>query len=634
MRVVDFELSCVAVSSEPSIPLFHMFYKLISDGDWFTFAKQKDSIFQPCYSFMPTPTYPKEWKSQFIFVSAAMMPESPPLRDAKAVIDDSITVLSADEIVQWKRMYENPTRAFTFPEGILAMGGLSPSYPVRPKAFVGKKDDFVGFTSGGDCKDVKFMVGDKVEPSMSRGVEKKTTEGTVQAGDSAVEEKNEEASSDEKKGPLGSLQVKSSSDDDNNEYLESRLVRKRKAVQPSGPKQVPAPRNIWLRLRSASGQKAFPVTRGTSALPPTGVKGSLSKHLRSSSLVSELLLGSSNAPIEIPTAPSSSRVSPLHATGTSKPSHLEGFVSRSPLAPLFADALPVSYILSWKITQSTVVGTPETARDFLAHAVPPSHRFINSALRADLFDDPYSMPLCEGFFRGVGMLQRVDELRRENEGLRSDLKTSQTVAAELRCQVVDVERKLQEEKGAGAMLEQKERAWAKEMATLVEEKEELATELKHQKELDSVSQKELDAMYAEWGITSDDNQKLAKEKYWLITEGFGFFLTAVSQSVEFKSSLEQIYRAYRDVGYQAGLKDGYAYSAQGLGRKETPLYNSKAKKRLSKLDKEFGGGGGGKTPALLEKILERPLMSLDELKALLTPAGPFSPKSLSGDDSQ
>ncbi|KAM0044316.1 hypothetical protein Hdeb2414_s0010g00351791 [Helianthus debilis subsp. tardiflorus] len=123
IRVVHFELSCVAVSGEPSIPLFCMFYKLISDGDWFTFAKRKDS-----------------WKSIFIFVSAAMMPESPPLRDAKAVIEDSVPVLSADEIVQWKRMHENPTRAFTFPEGVLAMGGLSSFYSVRPKAFFGKKD--------------------------------------------------------------------------------------------------------------------------------------------------------------------------------------------------------------------------------------------------------------------------------------------------------------------------------------------------------------------------------------------------------------------------------------------------------------------------------------------------------------
>ncbi|KAM0025432.1 hypothetical protein Hdeb2414_s0021g00574551 [Helianthus debilis subsp. tardiflorus] len=261
MMVVHFKLSCVAVSGEPSIPLFCMFYKLISDGDWFTFSKQKDSVSQPCYSFMPTSTYPKEWKSRFIFVSAAMIPESPQLRDAKAAIEDNVPILSADEIVQWKRMYKNPTRAFTFPKGVLAMGGLSPFYSVRPKSFFGKKgiplflvcyaclEHFpvvcvvifsVSFCAEmtlwgllqGDYRDVKFVV----------------IEGSVQAGDSAIGEKDEEASSSEKKGPLGSLQVRSSSDDDNDEDLESRLVRKRKAAPPTSPKQVPSSRDTWLRL--------------------------------------------------------------------------------------------------------------------------------------------------------------------------------------------------------------------------------------------------------------------------------------------------------------------------------------------------------------------------------------------------
>ncbi|KAJ0875453.1 hypothetical protein HanPSC8_Chr11g0476621 [Helianthus annuus] len=184
--------------------------------------------------------------------------------------------------------------------------------------------------------------------------------------------------------------------------------------------------------------------------------------------------------------------------------------------------------------------------------------------------------------------------------------------------------------GAGAMLERKERASEREMAVLVEEKEELATELKHLKEVGSVSQEQLNTMYADYGVTSDDNQRLAKEKHWLITQGFGAFLSVVSQSEEFKSGLEEVYRAYRDVGYQAGLKDGYLYSAQGLGRKENPLYNSKAKKRLSKLDEEFGS----KIPAILKKILEHPMISIDELKALFSSAGPSSPPSLSGGDPQ
>ncbi|MFS7969140.1 hypothetical protein Hanom_Chr09g00805701 [Helianthus anomalus] len=483
-------------------------------------------------------------------------------------------------------MYENPTRAFTFSEGSLAMGGLSPFYSVRPKAFFGKKEMTLWGLLQGDSRDVKFVVDDKVEPGLNRGPEKKVIEGSVQAGDSATEEKGEEASSGEKKGPIGSLQVRSSSDDNNNEDLASRLTRKRKAAPPSSPKPVPAPRDIRLRLRSASGQKAFLATRAASELPPTGIKGSLTKHLRSSSLVSEPLLGSSHAPIEIPTAPFSSRVR-----------------DKTPEV-IAARIVPVFEIL--------LIMLLVPANLLILRVLPPDPPWLLCLLTPFwLHTSPSGRSLSLPW--GVGMLQRVDDLRRENEGLKNDLKTSQVVAAELRCQVVDAEHKLQEDKGAGVMLEQKERAWAREMADLVEEKEEVAAELKHQKELDSVSQEQLDTMYAEWGITSDNNQKLAKEKYWLITEGFGSFLPAVSQSKEFKSN----------------LKDEYAYSAQGLGRKETPLYNSKAKKRLFKLGKEFGG----KTPALLEKILELPLMSIDELKALLTPAGPSSLKSLSGDDS-
>ncbi|KAJ0450636.1 hypothetical protein HanHA300_Chr15g0558451 [Helianthus annuus] len=371
MRVVHFELSCVAVVGEPSVPLFCMFYKLVSDGDWFTFAKRKHSVSPPCYSFMPTSTYPKEWKNRFIFASTMMMPESPPLRDPKAPIEDSVPVLSADEIVQWKRMYENPTRAFTFPEGVLAMGGLSPLYSVRPKAFFGKKEMTLWGLLQGDCRDIKFMA-----PG---------TGSSVHVKDSVAVERDEKASSKEAGDSQGSLRVKSSSDDEDDEDLESRLLRKRKIAQTSSPKVAPAPRNIRLRLRSASGQKPFPATKAASEIPPVGTKGSLSKHLRSSRLVREPLLGSSKAPIVIPPVPASSRVkdprvdpafdiSPLQATGTSKPSHPEGLPSRSALAPLFAECLLVLYVPKWKITTSTIGGTPETARDFLDHAIPPPHK--------------------------------------------------------------------------------------------------------------------------------------------------------------------------------------------------------------------------------------------------------------------
>ncbi|KAJ0669550.1 hypothetical protein HanPI659440_Chr17g0702411 [Helianthus annuus] len=58
---------------------------------------------------------------------------------------------------------------------------------------------------------------------------------------------------------------------------------------------------------------------------------------------------------------------------------------------------------------------------------------MNFALDPEIFDDQYSTSVCEGFFRSVGMLQRVQSLRDENEGLAGDLKASQTIAAELQC---------------------------------------------------------------------------------------------------------------------------------------------------------------------------------------------------------
>ncbi|KAM0009872.1 hypothetical protein Hdeb2414_s0084g00782461 [Helianthus debilis subsp. tardiflorus] len=143
-------------------------------------------------------------------------------------------------------MYENPTRAFTFPEGVLAMGGLSPLYSVRPRAFFGTKEITLWGLLQEDCKDIKFMVGDKVDPDMSRGLEKKAPGmgGTFRAGDSVVGDKDEKGSSDEAGDSRGSLRVKDSSDDEDDEDLEIPLMRKRKAAQASSP-DWPQPLEIF-----------------------------------------------------------------------------------------------------------------------------------------------------------------------------------------------------------------------------------------------------------------------------------------------------------------------------------------------------------------------------------------------------
>ncbi|KAM0041513.1 hypothetical protein Hdeb2414_s0011g00367201 [Helianthus debilis subsp. tardiflorus] len=144
----------------------------------------EDSVTLPCYSFMPTSIYPKEWKNMFIFISASMIPESPPLRDPKASTDDNVPVRSANETVLWKRMYEHLTRAYSFPEGILAMGGPSHLYSVRSKAYFGKKvissvllvcaEMSLWYLLQADCKGISFVVGGVVNQEMGNVLEGKT----------------------------------------------------------------------------------------------------------------------------------------------------------------------------------------------------------------------------------------------------------------------------------------------------------------------------------------------------------------------------------------------------------------------------------------------------------------------------
>ncbi|MFS7972999.1 hypothetical protein Hanom_Chr09g00851411 [Helianthus anomalus] len=212
-----------------------MFYRLISDGDWFTFAKRQNNVSRPCYSFMPTSTYPKDWKCRFIFVSAAMLPESPVPKDLDTAIEDAIPTLSASETIQWKRMCDNPTRAFTFSEGMLAMGGLSPSYPVRPRAFFGKKGISLLL---GDSKDVKYVVDDEVDPRLNAEVQ--VAGESVQAGGSVALGGSEEDPSGGEESSPGSSPVYPSGQSDDKD-VEMQLVRKRRSAS---PQPAPAPRNI------------------------------------------------------------------------------------------------------------------------------------------------------------------------------------------------------------------------------------------------------------------------------------------------------------------------------------------------------------------------------------------------------
>ncbi|KAJ0603924.1 hypothetical protein HanHA300_Chr02g0043741 [Helianthus annuus] len=221
---------------------------------------------------MPTSTYPKEWKNRFIFVSPSMIPESFPLRDSATAIDDGVPALSAGatEDVRWRKMYEHPARAFNFPERILSMGGLSPLYPIRPKAFHENKgvvNPEMGGVLGGNTPDVGGSAVEMID------------------GTPSAKEGSSKGSEDSQHSPPAE---DVSSWDEDSAMCFSRKYKPDPVVDVNVA--IPAPRSICQRLRSASSQKSQPASRAASKAPPMNTKGSLSKHLKilqpSSSLVS------------------------------------------------------------------------------------------------------------------------------------------------------------------------------------------------------------------------------------------------------------------------------------------------------------------------------------------------------------
>ncbi|KAF5771363.1 hypothetical protein HanRHA438_Chr14g0681641 [Helianthus annuus] len=278
LRIVHFELSCVAFASEPSVPRFS---QLRSDGDWFTFKKGRTTFLSlaiplcqpphiPCYSFVPTSTYPKKWKNSFIFVYSSMLFEPLSIRYHAAAIKDGVPPLSSTEDVMWRHMYEHSTRASNFLEDIVEMGGLSHFYPTRPRAFYNGKvfgllrtEMFLWRLLQADCRGVSYVVEVVVNQEMC---------GVLGGGAPDVEGLNAElvpgegtpplegASPKGSEGSQNSPQVENASSDD--EDLATWLSRKRKPDLTIGTIEVvPEVRNIHSRLRSASSTKSQPASQ-------------------------------------------------------------------------------------------------------------------------------------------------------------------------------------------------------------------------------------------------------------------------------------------------------------------------------------------------------------------------------------
>ncbi|MFS7933702.1 hypothetical protein Hanom_Chr04g00382901 [Helianthus anomalus] len=140
---MHFELTCTAFGAVPSVGLFR----------WFTISGRMmiGSLLKSV----------KDNKNCFIFVSPDLLPEALPFGDLTLAIEDDAPTVSLSKNAFWKRMCENPTHSFNFPEGMLVLGGVSALLSYRPKAIVDGVDKSLWALLQGDAKNLSFTHGNE-----------------------------------------------------------------------------------------------------------------------------------------------------------------------------------------------------------------------------------------------------------------------------------------------------------------------------------------------------------------------------------------------------------------------------------------------------------------------------------------
>nr|GEY14167.1 hypothetical protein [Tanacetum cinerariifolium] len=87
-RVIFFEMYCRSLDISPTVPLFHVFYKLCKQGNWFSFQNRTEKDCKPCLKDAPTSL--KKWNDNFFLVDWRAAPIAMAWRHHDSNVADSL----------------------------------------------------------------------------------------------------------------------------------------------------------------------------------------------------------------------------------------------------------------------------------------------------------------------------------------------------------------------------------------------------------------------------------------------------------------------------------------------------------------------------------------------------------------
>ncbi|KAI3793809.1 hypothetical protein L1987_36431 [Smallanthus sonchifolius] len=620
-RIRHFEFCCIALKQDPSVAIFHHFYKLYLKDSWFSFSKRPGVIPHA----KETPQGFRGWKEKFFYITARMVPASMQIRSLRlAVVDIPPNLDAFKKTHVFSLLTSRPADIQEIPEHALVGVGMSRNW--------GRLDRVPIYSVG---KEPVASYYDVLFPDSFKNLTR--TYLSVGPGERNVLEVFHERFF----FPRASLQeaeevlVTESQEDEPEEVL----VRKKASGSASGEKVLsPQKKRRKLTEAYAAGKKApgaspeglktgegvtptCPVmqTAKTAVKNPEGpnLQPSVPK-VKPSPVPKSMPTGTQIPPRDkgkekekTPTGTGEVH-SPRSSCVHTSQSDFRMPTQSEPWTPANSKS---KHVPNWNILQGDCLTDPHLCRTFLLQAFPPAERLRHSTCSPEVLSDRAALSWVESMAVMPEICRKWDEGCREVAHLRKalaqknedagkvltltqevkkldwQLKERDAAHSKARVEFTEACSRTNKELEKHAQMIREAKAHSEELAFQVAEKDE---ELRVSKgRLDMLEgkvvsfEKEREGFEVEKAKMVKELSLLKEDRKWLVAEGFSRVVEAVRGSDEFIDGVVGLNGAAEAAGYHDGLSDGFQAGKTGFSLESLPGRSSDARTILTQRQDAF-----------------------------------------------
>ncbi|KAI3694626.1 hypothetical protein L1987_77594 [Smallanthus sonchifolius] len=594
-RIRHFEFCCIALKQDPSVTIFHHFYKLYLKDSWFSFSKRLGLIPHA----KETPQGFRGWKEKFFYISARMVPASMQIRSLRlAVVDIPPNLDAFKKTHVFSLLTSHPADIQEIPEHALFGVGMSRNW--------GRLDRVPIYSVG---KEPVASYYDVLFPDSFKKLTR--THLSVGPGEGNVLEVFHERFF----FPRASLQedeevlVTESQEDEPEEVLAYAAGKKAPGASPEGLKTGEGVTPTCPVMQTAKTAVKNPEGPNLQPSVPKVKPSPVPKSMPTGTQIPPWDKGKEK---EKTPAGTGEVHSPRSSCVHTSQSDFRMPTQSEPSTP--ADSKS-KHVPNWNILQGDCLTDPHLCQTFLLQAFPPAERLRHSTCSPEVLSDRAALSWVESMAVMPEICRQWDEGRREVAHLRKALAQKNEDAGKVLTLTQEVKKldwQLKERDAAHskawaefteacsrtnkelekrAQMIREAKARSEELAFQVAEKDE---ELKVSKErLDMLEgkvvsfEKEMEGFELEKAKMVKVLALLKEDRKWLVAKGFSTVVEAVRGSDEFIDGVVGLNGAAEAAGYHDGLSDGFQAGKTGFSLESLPGWSPEARTILTQRQDAF-----------------------------------------------